>query len=419
MRRENRLKSFQDLAAHLKEQPRKQEVSKADGLTKSTASRRVQTSKVPTQQTASDIPALQVGWWKEHRGIAVLHPNQPHQAFVILNSSPPPEFEVVACDAAAVKRQLSPVGPPATKRALAIYADWAAGRIKDVATREREAKADVERKRAEARARQFAVEQRRQRELRAQREEQLRQEKELLRRRAALGKLRRQTIESECTRRGIELLVHFTDARNVPTILREGLIPLTELRRQGARVFVSDRERYDQHPDSISLSVEFPNYEMFFRKRNEDPQREWAVIGLDRCILWELDCAFLPNNAASREFRSADDYTAPDRFLLLFDDLQAAQRDALGIPDRLPTHPQSEILVFGRIPRERIRFLHFRSDSEIFRTARAEYGGSPHKVCIDDGYFRPRVDWKYWWEQKQSPDALAPGHRGNAGGAAL
>ena len=403
MGKQPRIKSFQDLEAHLRQQLPTQDTSRAKGVRGGEVEPRAPTRRLQTsrQEEIADRPALQVGWWSQHRGTAVIHPDQPLQVFVLLDSNSPPEFTVVACDASMVGAKLSPVSPPAAKRTLAIYADWAAGRIQDVAARRRSAQAETERQRAEARARQVAVEMQQERERRARREEELR-------RRAAAEEQSNRVIEPECTLRGIETLIHFTDARNVLAILRDGLLPLTELKWRGVPVFVSDPERYDGRTDSVSLSIEFPNYQMFYRKQTNDPAREWAVVGLHRSVLWKLRCAYFPDNAASREFRSTEDYEAPHRFLGLFGDFDGVERSTLAIPAKYPTHPQSEVLVFERIPPEWIEFIHFKADSELFRGALALDAGAGERVRIDKQYFGPRQDGRYWRDRKHGQSQAAP-----------
>ena len=425
MAKQDRFKSFQDLAAHLKHDPETQVAPQ----TRKPAKPERRPTGARTDQSDGRVAtqgSLHVGWWDEHRGTAVLHPSRPGEALVILDSGTPPDFKLVACDTRTLRSKLRPVGPPATMRALAVYADWMAGRVEDTATRVQKAEVAGERRRAAARAWDQAAEERRWRESQASAEEQRRRLAERTRaeserqerarrmaderrqREVAQRESRRQLIPPQCAQRGIEFLVHFTDARNLPAILSEGLLPLSDLKRRGAQVFVSDPERYDEHPDSISLSIEFPNYQMFYRKQNDDPAREWAVVGLHRSILWELRCAYFPDNAASREFRSTEDDEAPHRFLELFGDLDGVERSTVGIPAKYPTHPQSEVLAFERIPPEWIEFVHFKADSELFRRALALDAAAGQRVRIDKQYFDPRPDWSYWSERKHGQYQAAP-----------
>ena len=52
--------------------------------------------------------------------------------------------------------------------------------------------------------------------------------------------------------------------------------------------------------------VSFPNYRMFYKYRCEDTNAQWVVLGLSPKILWEKDCAFCNNNAASSSIAITD-----------------------------------------------------------------------------------------------------------------
>ena len=118
------------------------------------------------------------------------------------------------------------------------------------------------------------------------------------------NKKRSEQIRDFCTERGIETLVHFTRFENLESILNKGLMSRKELEKwdsENQPVF-NDSQRLDQCPDSISLSISFPNYKMFFPYRQKNTAK-WAVILLKPDILWEMDCAFCMDNAASSLIR--------------------------------------------------------------------------------------------------------------------
>ena len=77
----------------------------------------------------------------------------------------------------------------------------------------------------------------------------------------------------------------------------------TKLRNEKQGKFLPiDEHRYDKKPSRISLSITFPNGPMFYTKRNElnniIDEDKWAVLLIESKVLWELDCLFMPNNAA-------------------------------------------------------------------------------------------------------------------------
>jgi hypothetical protein len=162
-------------------------------------------------------------------------------------------------------------------------------------------------------------------------------------------------IEAVCDRREIEHLVHFTQLSNLETILeKKTLLPVEQLER--SEVEINDTSRYDNHLDALSLSVEFPNYSMFYKYQQEKDDVCWVVLTLDCSILWELDCAFYYENAASGTFRNVppSNFKSAESFERMFNDIEykgvTVLRENLDIPNRFTTNPQAEILVFSDIP---------------------------------------------------------------------
>lgn len=80
--------------------------------------------------------------------------------------------------------------------------------------------------------------------------------------------------------RGIDFVWHFTRLTNLPSILANGLINRVQLTFSGIQWEFNDHHRIDGHQDSICCSIAHPNYKMFYRLRQENPETEWVVIGL-------------------------------------------------------------------------------------------------------------------------------------------
>ena len=198
----------------------------------------------------------------------------------------------------------------------------------------------------------------------------------------------------ECERRGISTVVHFKDIRNLASIFRNGLLSVGELKRRGVTFFPSDTARWDGRPDAISLSVEFPNWQMFHSKRQQEG-RCWAVIGIESRILWELDCAFMPDNAARAALRRFPPPRGAEAFRALFADLGGRTRLDLGLRDCYPTHPQSEILCFQSMPLEFVKFIHVDS-RRVGQRLRQHAVDTPIPLFVEPKYFRPRNDWQHW-----------------------
>ena len=180
-------------------------------------------------------------------------------------------------------------------------------------------------------------------------------------------------IQKICEDRSITTLVHFTQIKHLRSILHEGLLDHQSLLEKHGQQFVpNDKQRIDGHKEAICLSISFPNYPLFSKfswsDNNGRPDYSgWIVLLLDAKVLWELDCAFCQENAASNAVRyiPLEDRKNPDALEGMFVDVcrdtkgNVYQRQSLQISDDYPTHPQSEVLVFNQIPSDYIKEVHF------------------------------------------------------------
>lgn len=199
------------------------------------------------------------------------------------------------------------------------------------------------------------------------------------------GRIRRIVEE-----RGIGRLVHFTPWSNLDTILVDGLLSRVEMQRCGKDGRFVDTRRLDGRLDWISLSISFPNYSMFYRKREElRDVPDWIVIELAPRLLWELDCLFFPTNAASREWRDHPDEElgTAEAFAALFEEPREPE-----LPPDYTTDPQAEVLVRGRVPRDYITGLlvRNRSDPPRLRVRLRELGLPAVRVRYDRSVFEQR-----------------------------
>lgn len=217
-----------------------------------------------------------------------------------------------------------------------------------------------------------------------------------------------QLIQQICRERDVKVLMHFTRARNVPSILENGLLSRKDLEVQGYNnATFNDSSRFDDCRDAICLSVSFPNYQMFYRFRNQIHE-PWIVICIDVRALWELDCAFCRENAASNDIRriTIEQRKEVSSFASMFSDHVGggymARRDQLNIPNHYPTHPQAEVLVFGRIDPSYFQAIHFADFA-----SRNQYKvqlATTHKhiaTTLSTTYFQPRQDWQFWIQVRQ------------------
>lgn len=150
--------------------------------------------------------------------------------------------------------------------------------------------------------------------------------------------------------RGINYLVHFTRVENLPNILQHGLLSRKEAQQMGLYPYVTDQYRYDNKPDTISLSIEHPNEKMFYCKRKQyGLEGDWVVLLLHPSILWEKRCAFYPHNAATAGWSAKDTALLEkvEAFEAMF--YADAVRQAGQLAANQTTDVQAEVMVFERI----------------------------------------------------------------------
>jgi hypothetical protein len=223
------------------------------------------------------------------------------------------------------------------------------------------------------------------------------------------------TIELVCQRRGIDRLLHFTRWENVPGILENGIRAREWLRsksRVGYRAWMTDEGRYDGRTDHVSLSIGFPNFQMFFKYRKETPDAKWAVLDIHPSLLFERACAYYSENAAKARWRRVDpqmlmsDRALNELFLDFVSDNRTVVRQDLGIPDGWPTHPQAEVLVHDHVPASYIRAIHVEQLGLLKDgVAAAGAGGPPVTELESTELFKPRSDHRFWKAQPKLVDS--------------
>lgn len=159
------------------------------------------------------------------------------------------------------------------------------------------------------------------------------------------------TLQQAVTARNIHHLYHFTHSDNLSSILKKGLMGRKTLQDENHKFEANDEVRLDGYPDAICLSISFPNARMFYKCRNEKVG-DWVILDLAPRVLWEKDCSFYPNNAASSSFRFTDrkDMEGKSAFDNLFlEPAVGSSRKTLNLTSEYPTDVQAEVLVFEPI----------------------------------------------------------------------
>lgn len=203
-------------------------------------------------------------------------------------------------------------------------------------------------------------------------------------------------MRQEIAHRKIKYVFHFTRASHVPSILTHGLVPRAELAHRGIHAEVNDQHRFDGHPSANCCSIGHPNYKMFYRMRiNTDC--DWAVLIIDARVLWEKDCAFCTENAASNNVNAMPIQNRKGlvAFRRLFDEVGGKPtRSQLGLADGTPTNPQAEILIFDTINQELILGVACLAEAHVnhLRTA----CGGDSRIIHAPVFFSARKDYEHW-----------------------
>ncbi len=200
-------------------------------------------------------------------------------------------------------------------------------------------------------------------------------------------------IQEYVAERGISHLLHFTREANLASILESGLLR-RDLLAPGPGVIFNDELRLDG-TSAVCLSISFPNYKLFCRLRNSNPDEKWVVIGVHPSVLWMLRCAFCTSNAASS---AVTDINIEQRMGLgalqaMYGDWEDKTRASLGLASSFPTNPQAEVLVLDSIPSNFIIGVAA-CDEHTGQRLRASHPGV--NVLAHPSFFNARRDYQHW-----------------------
>ena len=201
------------------------------------------------------------------------------------------------------------------------------------------------------------------------------------------------TIQEFVAERGIKLLMHFTRAKNLDSILARGLVPRNTLALEGFEGF-NDQYRIDG-TDAVCLSIDFPNYKMFYGIQRDHPGETWVILCIHPQVLWDLDCAFCTANAASNGVTAIplDQRKTLASMQAMYADWPGKARSELNLPNNYPTNPQAEVLALQGVPRRYIVAVLTLNES-VRQELIAKYPGV--KMRVSAGHFRYRRDFAHW-----------------------
>lgn len=192
--------------------------------------------------------------------------------------------------------------------------------------------------------------------------------------------------------RNITSLYHFTKAENLHGILRNGLLSRRTLDKNDITYSYNDEVRLEGKLNANCLSISFPNYRMFYRYRNQSIDNEWCVIEFNPRILYEKECLFCIENAASNNetMRSDEEKKGIEGLKQLY--YNEEHRRQLNLSSDFTTNPQAEVLVLDDIGTEYIEKIYFRNEPIKFPIGDyQEYSFWTWQYLFD-----ARSDYSYW-----------------------
>jgi hypothetical protein len=175
---------------------------------------------------------------------------------------------------------------------------------------------------------------------------------------------KQQEIKEYVDNRGIDKLIHFTQYKNIESILEHGLKTRSDLDKLNTKYYFNDHMRLDKRQNSISLSITYPNSQMLWKYSQNE---HCIILVLDPSILWEYDCAFCYTNAATTDITKAplENLTSIDALKLMFKG-EHINRKLGSLKKKQPTDIQAEVLVLNNIPINKIKEIHLSPDNKNY-----------------------------------------------------
>lgn len=212
-------------------------------------------------------------------------------------------------------------------------------------------------------------------------------------------------------KRKIKYLIHFTNIKNLQSILENNLCPVSYLKTNNINYLNNDTQRLDNKLDCISLSIEYPNSYMLKTYMNKNRfclliLNAQKVLLYNNCTKYYLYCNAARNDASQlleTEVLSRDCYIE-NMFMEHNPDTREHcqySRSEKGIKDYLPTNVQAEILFNGIINSAYIESIVFQTQDdlnlckEMFPNKELFY---KYTLIVDNKYFGKREDFP--WEDR-------------------
>ena len=207
-------------------------------------------------------------------------------------------------------------------------------------------------------------------------------------------------------KRKIKYLIHFTNIKNLQSILENNLCPVSYLKTNNINYLNNDTQRLDNKLDCISLSIEYPNSYMLKTYMNKNRfclliLNAQKVLLYNNCTKYYLYCNAARNDASQwleTEVLSRDCYIE-NMFMEHNPDTREHcqySRSEKGIKDYLPTNVQAEILFNGIINSAYIESIVFQTQDDL-NLCKEMFPNKElfdkYTLIVDNKYFGKREDF--------------------------
>ena len=201
----------------------------------------------------------------------------------------------------------------------------------------------------------------------------------------------------------IKKLVHFTNIKNLESILKIGLLPRKELEDKNISFNYTDSQRYEGRKDCTSLSIEYPNYKMLkFKKDQYNDIYAILVLNATSILLNKYKKYYLYINAANTNatyWLTLEELTKNRYFSEMFKSKVEDKKNIYERNEKLPsyitTHPQAEILFNGPISPSNILEVHFENSRDydsFMNICNIDKSSLDIDFIVSDFYFKNREE---------------------------
>lgn len=164
-------------------------------------------------------------------------------------------------------------------------------------------------------------------------------------------------VEKIIQDRNLTKIYHFTPIENIPNILKYGLLSRLQLSNNNINHIINDEQRFDNHSDCISCSLEHPNFKLLY-KNKMNLNRKYCLIEIDISILKNQYSVCSKTNAAKNAGR--------DIMPIFYLEKLFEEPRPKSLPQYYTTDEQAELLIKGPIPLNYIKSIIF-DDFSIYK----------------------------------------------------